>query len=242
MHSSIFLFTYAYPCSFSYSQGTPYPDLSLKSRFLLKGQRMNNLLQMLIQKNPGTTVIPQTINSHIMSRCADCRLPIHSQSSSESNVTRCNPCLDVVSNPVRIRLTPVERRDLELLYAWRSHPEIYRHSRTQEGPLDWNAHVNWFESRSDERYDFLIHHAGRRVGLVSISEEDYVSIYLGDHSAQGRGVATRALKWLCRRFANRKPLLAEIHYENEPSLHLFERCDFERIDRDGDWLVYSYDP
>lgn len=176
-----------------------------------------------------------------MNRCANCRLPIQSQSSSESNDIHCKPCLDVISNPVRIRLKPVERRDLELLFAWRSDPKIYRHSRSQEGPLDWNAHVNWFESRCDGRYDFLIHHAGRRVGVVSISEEDYVSIYLGDHSSHGRGIANRALEWLCRRFVNRKPLFAEIHLDNDSSQRLFERCDFERIDHDGDWLVYCLD-
>lgn len=189
-----------------------------------------------------TTVKSQTHNSLVMSRCADCRLPIHNQSPSESDDIRCDPCLDVIINPVRIRLTPVDRCDLELLHSWRSNPEVYSHSRTQDGPLDWDTHVNWYESRSEERYDFVIHQAGRRVGVVSISEDDYVSIYLGDHSAQGHGVATRALQWLCRRFAGRKPLLAEIFYENEPSLRLFERCGFEKSDRDGDWLVYTYDP
>jgi RimJ/RimL family protein N-acetyltransferase len=136
---------------------------------------------------------------------------------------------------------PLERKDLELVLAWRSHPAIYEYAREQDGPLEWADHLAWFEDRSPDRFDFVIHVDCRRVGVVSLGVDDEVSIYLGDASARGSGVATASLEWLCSRFDDRTPLHAEIHAENEPSQRLFERAGFEEVEREGGWLVYRYD-
>jgi len=132
--------------------------------------------------------------------------------------------------------------NLELVLAWRSNPNIYRHFRGQDAPLDWESHLSWYESRDADRHDFIIHYEGRRVGVVSITATDEISIYVGDFSARGDGVATAALGWICDRFENRLPLIAKIHDENDPSKRLFEGCGFQQRGRDGEWREYSYDP
>jgi RimJ/RimL family protein N-acetyltransferase len=132
--------------------------------------------------------------------------------------------------------------DLELVLAWRSNPKIYRHFRNQDGPLDWESHLSWYESREASRHDFIIHHEGRRVGAVSITAGEEISTYVGDFSAHRAGVATAALTWICERFAHRSPLIAEIHEENGASKRLFEGCGFQRRDRDGEWIEYRYEP
>jgi RimJ/RimL family protein N-acetyltransferase len=139
-------------------------------------------------------------------------------------------------------LAPLTERDLELVLAWRSHPDIYAHFRQQDSPLAWDEHRSWFESRDPDRHDFVISFSGRRVGVVNIDATDEVGILLGDFSAHGNGVATATLEWVCDRFADRTPLFAEIYDENESSKRLFERCGFQQQHSDGEWNHYSYDP
>jgi RimJ/RimL family protein N-acetyltransferase len=146
-----------------------------------------------------------------------------------------------LSGDVTIRVSPLDDDDLELVLAWRSNPDIYRYFRDQDSPLVWSEHVRWYESRPTDRHDFVVHYDGRRVGVVTIDTNDAVGIYLGDFSARGHGVATAALGWLCDRFHDREPLLAEIHRENESSLRLFERCGFRQRGRDEEWFKYAYE-
>lgn len=168
--------------------------------------------------------------------CTNCQLSITNGKSGSKPL--CDPCLRYSEDDPSIRMTPIEQNDLELMLAWRSNPEIYRHFRQQEEHLDWEDHVTWFESRADDRHDFVIHYEERRVGVVTIDRDDMVGIYLGDFSARGNGIATQAIKWLCDRFEDRRPLFAEIDRENDSSKYLFHRCGFQPDEEDGRWLIY----
>ncbi|WP_436344045.1 GNAT family N-acetyltransferase [Natronorubrum sp. FCH18a] len=179
-----------------------------------------------------------------MTTCDDCRLPTEAKQAHDGDETRtlCKPCATLVDSDRSIYVSPLEHDDLELILAWRSNPKVYRHFRLQDGPLDWDEHVAWFESRGPDRHDFVIHYDGRRVGVVSIDGENEVGIYLGDFSAHSHGVATMALNWLCNRFNERTPLTAEIHEQNGASKQLFTRCGFQQESIDNEWLQYVYDP
>lgn len=167
-----------------------------------------------------------------MEPCTDC-------GRSGETTPYCRACDTLRDRGVRV--SPMTEGDLELVLAWRSNPLVYRHFRRQDGPLSWDDHVAWFESRAPERHDFVVTFEGRRVGVVSLTEDDEVSIYLGDVSARGNGVASAVLRWLCDRFVDRIPLYAEVQEENEASRLLFERCGFERRDEDDDWILYAYE-
>lgn len=172
-----------------------------------------------------------------MSACNNCGQPTETASDTRS---LCEPCTTLSERATPIRITPMETKDLELVLAWRSNPKIYRHFRRQDRPLNWENHLSWYDSRDASRHDFLIHYGGRRVGVVSITAAEKTSIYLGDFSAHGQGVATAALGWLCKRFENRSPLIAEIHEDNDPSKQLFEGCGFQQHGRDGEWITYRH--
>lgn len=175
-----------------------------------------------------------------MSGCDNCGQPIETSDSSATSL--CEPCTTLLERTPPIHVAPIDSADLELMLAWRSNPEIYHHFRRQDSPLDWDDHLSWYESRDTDRYDFIIHYDGRRVGVVSISATEEIGIYLGDFSAHGQGVATVALKWICERFENRAPLIAEVHEDNSPSKRLFEACGFQQRGRDDEWIKYSYEP
>ncbi|WP_256307082.1 GNAT family N-acetyltransferase [Halobellus litoreus] len=125
-------------------------------------------------------------------------------------------------------LRPVRLGDLELMLAWRSDPEIYRHFREQDGPLEWKNHVEWFVNRSPDRQDHIIEYNGRHVGSVNIDEEDHVGVYIGEKSLCGEGIATRAVQELCGKLDSDE-FYAEIHTDNESSQRLFEKCGFKLL-------------
>lgn len=136
---------------------------------------------------------------------------------------------------VNLRLVRVD--DLELLLAWRSNPKIYEQFREQEGPLSWAEHLTWFATRPHGRHDYIIEYDGRRVGSVAVTEDERVSIYVGETSLWGKGIASAALNEITRRY---EQLTAVIHRENEASQRLFERCGFEHVGG-SEWLSYRYE-
>jgi len=176
-----------------------------------------------------------------MSVCQDCNQPIKHTTDNNSNENLCSSCRSLVKSTDDFYIAPMKTKDLELVLAWRSNPKIYKNSREQSEPLDWETHVSWYESRDPDRHDFIIHYEDRRVGVVSISETDEVSIYLGDFSAHGEGVAPTALSWICDRFKHREPLIAQIHENNTHSVRLFESYGFQQRERDGEWKEYCYE-
>ena len=174
--------------------------------------------------------------------CNNCEQPITKAEYSGKQQHLCNFCKSLLERTQQIRMSPMEEDDLELVLAWRSNPQIYQNSREQDGPLKWKDHVSWYESRESERHDFMIYYDSRRVGVVSITQTNKISIYLGDFSAHGKGIATAALKWICDRFEHRTPLIAEIHEQNTASVRLFEGCGFQQYARDREWIEYRYEP
>jgi RimJ/RimL family protein N-acetyltransferase len=139
-----------------------------------------------------------------------------------------------------VTVRPMQRTDLELVLAWRNNPLIYEHFVEQDSPIRWADHVDWFESRDPDRRDYVASYDGRRIGVVAVDASDFVSIYIGEPTLWGEGLATRLLDWLTTRFHSTRELRAEIHADNERSKRLFERCGFERTDHEDDWYIYAY--
>ena len=81
---------------------------------------------------------------------------------------------------------------------------------------------------------------GRRVGLVGIDADNQISIYVGDESALGNKIATDGLNWICEKYADRTPLRAEVHVENDPSKNLFKKVGFEFVSSERNWEMYEY--
>lgn len=136
---------------------------------------------------------------------------------------------------------PLREKDLELVLAWRNNPEIYKNFVEQDGPIEWDNHIAWYKQRPASREDFIIRYENRRVGVVSLDEDDFVSIYIGEQPLWGQGIASRMLEWLIQRHFPSRPLYAEIHIENARSKHLFERWGFTQSDRKDEWVIYQYD-
>jgi|SRR3990167_9687509 len=133
-----------------------------------------------------------------------------------------------------IKIVVATKKDLELILAWRSHPDIYRYFRVQKGPLTWLEHISFWERRKN-RIDFMVIYKEkqwRKVGTINISQLDEASpaigILVGELTLQKKGVGSKALQ-LGLRWMQKKGFTqatAEIHKDNIASQRLFEKLGF----------------
>lgn len=137
----------------------------------------------------------------------------------------------------KLSYRPLSLNDVELVLAWRSNPMVYQHFRYQDGPLTWEDHLAWYESRQSERYDYIIEYEDRRVGSVFLTPDSFIGVYIGEVNLWGEGIGEAAVKWICTEH-DRESVFAEIHGENEASRRLFENCGFSVHEQEGDWLIY----
>lgn len=148
-----------------------------------------------------------------------------------------------------IHLTPVTDDDYELIMAWRSHPEVYRHFSQQTGPLEWNEHYRFWTNRRD-RIDWIINYDDgkrpRKVGSINVSsiasQRPEVGIFIGEISLMGRGIGKMALSlvidWLENEGYNMA--YAKISKQNIASQKLFASCGFKKTGEiDETNLIYT---
>lgn len=137
-----------------------------------------------------------------------------------------------------VSLRPANRQDVDQMFRWRNDPEIYQWFRNQDEPLNWHDHVDWFQSRPDERTDLIIEYPSTPAGVVSLAADGDVGIYIGEKHLWGKGIASEALeKALQGRYGE---FSAEIHVDNTASQKLFEKQGFERVGKEGEWIQYQY--
>ena len=110
----------------------------------------------------------------------------------------------------RASLQEVGEHDLELLMAWRSHPQVYTGFSRQDAPLSWEEHVEWWRNRQHRKDWIIVLQDGgwiRKVGSLSVTDlsQDVpeMGLYIGEVSLQGRGIGRKAIvlatDWLKKR-------------------------------------------
>jgi len=142
---------------------------------------------------------------------------------------------DVLLESGPIQLRPATIHDLELLMAWRSHPEVYRHFSVQNRPLHWDEHYKFWTTRKN-RLDWIIYYTDdtgtRKVGSVNIThlsdEVPEIGVFIGEVTLMGRGIGKQsvkmALNWLRSNGYSR--VLAHISKANNRSQRLFASLGF----------------
>jgi len=152
---------------------------------------------------------------------------------------------------MEVEFRPATEDDLELLMAWRSHPELYKYFYAQEGPLQWQEHINWWSKRNNRRdWVIVVSTDGkwRDVGNINLSKLDTetpeVGVFIGEVTLWGEGIATKAVEfavdWLrTRDYSGAKARILE---ENKASKQVFERNGFRRSDiareNEYEYVVY----
>jgi len=140
-----------------------------------------------------------------------------------------------------VTLKPLKDSELELLFAWRKIPEIWKYlpSYDVEG-LTWPQHYAWFHSTRGSRVDWVVfvddgYTKKRAVGSTHVDLLDTnspeVGIFIVDKSVWGKGVGYRALKWTVDEVIRKghRELFAVIHPDNLRSIRLFQKAKFIRV-------------
>lgn len=151
-----------------------------------------------------------------------------------------------------IRLRPIAPSDLELMLAWRNHPDVYAGFYEQghlgKGHLTWEEHSAFWLKRLGERNKdwevWIISYESRDVGVVWVSELNSsvpeVGIYIGEVTLHGRGVGKQTLGIIKDALKARgySRVTAKILEDNKKSIGLFESCGFRKVGRarEGEWM------
>lgn len=139
---------------------------------------------------------------------------------------------------MEIEYRPATGGDLELLLAWRSHPDLYENFYIQDEPIEWETHKNWWVSREDRRDWIICLNEGDRwrdAGSVNISNLDTdrpeIGVYVGEITAWGNGIASAAVNFAVEWLRDRDydGARARILDDNEGSQRVFKNCGFRHI-------------
>jgi RimJ/RimL family protein N-acetyltransferase len=132
-------------------------------------------------------------------------------------------------------LRPIEARDAGDIAAGLADPEVSRymlHIPTPYTPKDSRSWVKRCEQvwREGTSYPFAIVDAGSGgfLGSIELTADSGSVGYWVVPGAQGRGVATRALRLLCD-WARRRPLRLTTHPDNFASQRVAAKAGFRRI-------------
>jgi RimJ/RimL family protein N-acetyltransferase len=128
--------------------------------------------------------------------------------------------------------------DLELILSWQSNPRVYRDIPYQDDALKWEDYIKWFCTRSPKCRDFLIEYHERRVGVVSITVDGRVGVYMGEVTLWDEGVASKALSLACTQ-VNDRSLYSKIHKSNSETRRTFRKCGFKCTDNEEEFKIYE---
>jgi RimJ/RimL family protein N-acetyltransferase len=140
-----------------------------------------------------------------------------------------------------VRLRDVVEADLEVLFLQQDDPEANRRASFPARPRDaFMTHWRTVVLANPTGLAKAVMADGEVAGnIVSWTQDDrrYLGYWLGQ-AYWGRGIGTAAVRLFLAEERIR-PLYAEPHQDNAASVKLLERCGFERVGTDEDFLVFA---
>ena len=116
----------------------------------------------------------------------------------------------------KMYLRKAEYNDLPLMMAWRSNPLVYKGFYTQTKPLEWEEHINYWNSRNQDWHLFIVMYEERPIGIVGIGQTDHwspeIGYTIGEVSLWGKGLGRKAvnlgIEWLRNHSRTNKHIVA----------------------------------
>ena len=150
---------------------------------------------------------------------------------------------------MQISIRKFEAKDVENKVKWINDPlnNTYLH---YDLPLEIQKTLLWFEKNKErtDRYDAVIEVNGEPKGLIGLLEIDYRNlkaeyyVCLGEQSAKGKGVASRASKLLLEyafNTLNLNKVYLYTEFDNVNAQRLFEKLGFEKEGLIKDDLIFN---
>ena len=150
----------------------------------------------------------------------------------------------------KISLRPLEPEDIEILYKWENNLEIWEVSLTKT-PFSKHILAQYIIDSAQDIYTtkqlrlIIENENSEPVGAVDLFDfEPYhsragVGILINNNKDRNKGYASDALVALSNyalEILGLKQLYANIAFDNENSIKLFEKCGFEKTGTKKNWL------
>ncbi|MEP6860406.1 MAG: GNAT family N-acetyltransferase [Deltaproteobacteria bacterium] len=120
-----------------------------------------------------------------------------------------------------VTLRAAELDDLERVWQWNFAVDVRAMSNDQS-IVELATHAAWYVDRIAKGAIWIVECDGEGVGVVRI-DAGRISIALAA-GARNQGVGKRAIAAACAAWG--KPVVAQIHNDNQPSRAAFEACGF----------------
>ena len=138
-----------------------------------------------------------------------------------------------------IKLRTATLADSSMLLDWRNDPETQKNSHTS-GVIIESEHDTWFAKAlvNPTRQILIGMENGISVGMIRLDfrsdQRDYLLSWAVAPSSRGRGIGSKMLLEVCKRFSGHK-LTAEIKRDNQASLSMVLKCGFILSRKENDF-------
>lgn len=149
--------------------------------------------------------------------------------------------------PATLTLRPATAEDCRQLFAWRNHPDVYRHFLSAQ-PVEWKDHQAWFTEKLQDPQTriFMAESDAQAAGMVRFDRKSggvYISVTV-EPCLFGRGLGSALIKEGTERFfaenGGTQTVLAEIKPANTASQKAFSRAGYRLIKETNDLLIYEF--
>ena len=152
-----------------------------------------------------------------------------------------------------IYLRAVEPEDVSRLLLWENNPQNWKVSDT-EVPFSVKDMLNYVEnqqhirSTGQLRLMICLNDEQEAIGAIDLYDANFkhlragIGILIADESHRAKGYASESLSLLIRYsrdFLGLYNLHCSIHADNDDSVRLFEKFDFERVGIRKDWYFHK---
>lgn len=148
------------------------------------------------------------------------------------------------SEDIRIYFRNLERRDVDLLWAWRQIPQVIQYLPSTPRPLLWETHRLWFDKaikqQGSKRTDLIVcqRWTNRILAHVHASDLDAsypeVGVVVGAIDMHNHHVGRRAIEYLLGVIRpGHAGAVALIALGNEASVRMFESIGFKNTSSFG---------
>lgn len=151
----------------------------------------------------------------------------------------------------KVKLRPLEHKDLDVLYQWENDPSVWEYSNTLT-PYSVHALKTFIDNAvSADIYTLkqlrLVIESpnGVKVGFIDLFDFDPfnlkvgVGILIAEKEERGRGYAKEALELLCSYVKDHLGMIqiyCNITADNSASIHLFENLGFQKMGLKKNWI------
>ena len=142
----------------------------------------------------------------------------------------------------KIRLRPIERKDIEYLNKWKNDEEVYKFLGGGFLPVSADIQEKWLDSLMDTTGNnkrFIIENIeDGPVGLIGLYSINWIhrtcelGIFIGEKNMQGKGYASNAYMLLenyAKKYLNLRKIKANVVRSNEAAVEMYKKLNFTQV-------------